>query len=232
MKTHPIIFSASMVQALLAGRKTQTRRVVKPSNSRGMWSDYPKSNWDSLCFNTARRVPIDTGRVGLKMLRAKDDNYWVTLRPIWYPGDLLWVRETWWDRIDRLPAIHDLGAIHYVADGWEPPEGTNLHYKRSSAHMPRWASRITLRITDVSVERVQEIISRDARREGLWSWSKEYRSEICKWRDSKYALEQTDLEYFKKLWDSIYGPGSWERDRKSTRLNSSHIPLSRMPSSA
>lgn len=156
MSEKPIIFSGPMVRAILAGTKTQTRRVD------------PKAVFDA-----------DLAR--------------------YQPGDRLWVRETWkrdaWcGRIIAVDGtIKDLGlvSIHYAADASEqcrrytatPPEPSD-HW-RPSIFMPRWASRITLEVTDVRAQRLQEISAEDAKAEGM---------ESC-----------TPYDQFRALWDSING---------------------------
>jgi hypothetical protein len=136
----PIIFSGPMVRAILAGRKWQTRRVLKPQ-------------------------PVAVTMVGVRwpdgVLTTHADNKG---RLPYLPGDLLWVRETW---------CNDIGSpseVSYRAtaeeDSWQPDE-VAAHRWRASIHMPRWASRIMLRVTEVRVQRVQDISERDAEAEGV-----------------------------------------------------------------
>ena len=187
MKTY-LNFSTPMVQALLGGRKTQTRRVMKPQpggppSEGAYFDDYdggPQWNWWTADNRVCNNAPI---------VRCPHGN----------PGDLLYVRESFWDRTDRLSETHDLNAIHYVADGWRPPEETvHLRRKRPSIHMPRWASRLTLKLTDIRVERVQEISEADAMAEG------------CTLPEGYEELaiaffKQPCREVFIDLWDSING---------------------------
>jgi hypothetical protein len=135
MKERPIIFSNEMVQAILDGRKTQTRRVIKTTKKTEWLMAY---NWTDEYIKNP-------------------DNYLVDDCPYGAPGDVLWVRETWADPCGaQIPA--------YKADNataWE-----NIKW-RSPIHMPRWASRITLEITNVRVERVQEISFYELQQEGM-----------------------------------------------------------------
>lgn len=166
-KERPIIFSGPMVRAILEGRKTQTRRVVK--NSGGV---------------------------------AKNDQVvlWKCC-PHGDPGDLLWVREGF------MPAPMEAAPttprptrwnIAYAAGGQAEvmaPADYNpmlYNYERwsPSIHMPRWASRLTLRITEVLVERVQDISILDAKAEGVEPLGEN--GDLCRWRQS-----------FRHLWDSI-----------------------------
>lgn len=145
MNEKPILFNAEMVRAILNGRKTQTRRVVKPQ---------PLAIGDQFGYSQG----------------ARDD-----LCPYGQVGDLLWVRETWCT-VDY--SEHEL-CVDYLASNktlWINPGRVqfekytyeNFDSKtRPSIFMPRWASRITLRVTDVRIERVQDIAEDDAREEGV-----------------------------------------------------------------
>lgn len=147
-KERPILFSEPMVKAILEGRKTQTRRVIKPQPER-----LGEVVWDfgseETCF-----IGDESAREYL-LYNARNPYGWA-----YHDGtaDRLWVRETW--RHYKLE-----NRTSYRADGEE--DVTPLLTWRPSIHMPRWASRITLEITDVRVERVQEISLGDIRAEGL-----------------------------------------------------------------
>ncbi|HUU40495.1 MAG TPA: hypothetical protein VMW42_06130 [Desulfatiglandales bacterium] len=144
MKEHPIIFSGPMVRAILDGRKTQTRRVIKPQpeivdkepryrkNTWALWSD---------------KIPKYKG--GL-----------IVSCPYGKPGDLLYVKETW-------RPIASSEQLLYRADIYNVMAWDEFGKWHPSIHMPRWASRITLEITDVRVERVQEISEENAIAEGV-----------------------------------------------------------------
>jgi hypothetical protein len=187
-----------MVRAL-DGRKTQTRRLTKPNEF-----EWPKS---------ASRQIDDPGVNGLNCRYGQ-------------PGDQLWVRETFcahWGapphdapqsyRIvtgDKLPPIKqengdfyqpvpsDIMTIWYEAEGNKP-----FHMKwKPSIHMHRWASRITLRITDIRVERLQDVSEDDARAEGC-----PYPAE---WAGRFVDRDETAKTWFKSLWNNINGPGAWD----------------------
>lgn len=145
MKERPILFSSPMVKALLAGTKTQTRRLVKPQPGPEL-GETPGAAWNA-------------GFVDVKC-------------PYGQEGDRLWVREAWgFDsgvRGDFRPlGRNDLSGMDllthtlYRADGGKAPRW------RPSIHMPRWASRITLEVTSVRVERLQDITEEDAKAEGV-----------------------------------------------------------------
>lgn len=209
VKTRPILFSAPMVTALLAGRKTQTRRLAKAAVDRN--------------FGCAM-APCE--------IAAEVNNRDFTNCPYGAPGDLLWVRETWqeffadevpvWRRDAPagrmgIPAQPDRkSVVAYRADGEISPHPEYGHAVwRPSIHMPRWASRLTLRITDVRVERVQDISERDAIEEGVWGT---FIEDGRYWRN--YSLSDEDAacspmlnfpsESYRTLWESINGAGSWD----------------------
>lgn len=140
MKERPILFSAPMIRAILDGRKTQTRRVAKD-------------------FEEAELSHCNT--VKYAKLKGKKITWYEAVEscPYGQPGDRLWVRETY----NFYNAYSNLkGHITYKEDDPEAPVRW-----RSSIHMPRWASRILLEITDVRVERLQEISDKDAIAEGI-----------------------------------------------------------------
>lgn len=151
VKERPILFSGEMVRAILDGRKTMTRRILK----------------DQSVIPTNRNTwPIDLSAPEPGDLRC----------PYGKPGERMWVRETW--RPHRDPEVWT--SVQFKADGavmkpttWTDEQGAwceeNEEDKRwrNPIHMPRWASRITLEITGVKVERVQNISEADAQAEGI-----------------------------------------------------------------
>lgn len=186
MAERPILFSAPMVRALLAGTKTQTRRVVKP---------IPR--W-------AEQFPIckpDVMAAGHQIWwwNGEHDGVGVSQDcPYGAPGDVLWVKETY--RLtsgdDALKPSDARREARYAADhGAAIPAGFGK--LRPSIHMPRWASRISLTITDVRVERLNDISVRDAVAEGMTF------PEGMEWGSDP-------IDAFTGLWRSINGPGSWE----------------------
>ncbi|MEO6147833.1 MAG: hypothetical protein ABIT70_12470 [Sulfuriferula sp.] len=209
MKEHPILFSALMVQAILDGRKTQTRRLVKPQpvyvqQSRGICSSAP--DWSHI----------------IKC-------------PYGQRGDRLWVRETWQGPLlegeyDDRPADVETPkyCVYHADDGYAPEymdADDNLRQGwRPSIHMPRWASRILLEITSIRVERLLDISIEDAKNEGLKSLTKDGVT-------IKYGIPDKDgqpgmddigwpwalwnsnpIAAFKHLWMGINGLLSWEEN--------------------
>jgi hypothetical protein len=161
MKERPILFSSEMVQAILSGQKTMTRRIIKHEHA----SEIDAWAWDSERGLWEAGVAGDYGRL------AHGD--WVRC-PYGVPGDRLWVRETWALSFGGLVVtdLADVGGIKsrptdcevlYRADGATIRNATF----RPSIHMPRWASRITLEVTAVRAERLQQISGADCQAEGI-----------------------------------------------------------------
>lgn len=204
MKERPIIFSTEMVKAILDGRKTQTRRVVKPQPKTIDLEGKPIVCWQGK--NTLDFIDeIHCGGYG-------DFRSRLSLRcPYGQVGDRLWVRETWATekRLDNL-SIAELGhasemPIFYKADNSRTL--LEIGNWRNSIFMPRWASRITLKITGIRVERLQEITDRDCEKEGLDNPCGYYCDEAI-----GHVDHQGTINNFTKLWDSINARRgySWE----------------------
>ena len=186
MKERPILFSGPMVQAILDGRKTQTRRVVALSNSTVL-GRHDRQMWDRLVWDDdANPVSIDPGpdpfgTTGYQYLHVPfmedGEALRARVRPRVKAGDRLWVRETWAavKDADSCKPSEFSSATYYRADaedgrgyptGAIPLPGDERGKWRPSIHMPRWASRIDLLVTGVRVERLQDIIADDCRSEG------------------------------------------------------------------
>ncbi len=164
MKERPILMSAPMVRAILEGRKTQTRRVYKPREV----DNVEDPHGALFAFPT----------------------------PYGSPGDRLWVRETW------SHDAHDLDTCRAAHEDASPGIGYGPYYRstevapdtlrwKPSIFMPRWASRITLEVTEVRVQRLQEISEDDAKAEGC--------------EPSGSAGFATARGLYAALWDSING---------------------------
>jgi hypothetical protein len=180
MKERPILFSGEMVRAILDGRKTMTRRVVKPQ---------PFFNYAGFLAWKTSGCLQNMGRTAEEML-AKHC-------PYGQPGDRLWVRET---------ISTPMGAIVYRADlnGNELIEigGGRKYHWTPSIHMPRWASRVNLEISDVRVEPLNIISNQDIIREGVRSES----CNICVHSGGSGCEHCFSLlNNFRDLWDLING---------------------------
>lgn len=193
MRERPILFSGEMVRAILAGRKTQTRRVVKLGKLRGADADavIPLSGARLLVPSDGVVMSVPSG--GLS--RAMQDT--ILHCPYGKPGDRLWVKETFRDRSavgqdwrQGVPVEMEASWIEYRADY---PDGTGGPWS-PSIFMRRTDSRLTLEITDVGVERVQAIHRRDVPAEGL---------SPCAGCDGYHSRRCTCVDNFRQLWDLI-----------------------------
>lgn len=190
MKERPILFSAPMVRAILDGSKTQTRRIVK--------------NPDRAIAGCDVSGLLDQPKVLSEYC------------PYGKPGDRLWVRET--TGIDDVTSDRVILA-NYLADGAPVLYSScdDLEYNGSAAHwwysrdicpsihMPRWASRITLEIVGVRVERLNDISEADAKAEGIL----QVKSDGYQNYDGTGGYWGSAINSFETLWESISGAGSW-----------------------
>lgn len=195
MTDRPIIFSAPMVRALLAGTKTQTRRLLLRSHPK--FPDHNQIRTDVLAFDPARPAAWYWDgiydRVGASY-------------PIRYAlGDRLWVREAY-----AKDDLIDTGARYVATDAI-----SDLRRKYPSIHMPRWASRLTLTVTEVRVQRLQEISEDDAQAEGCLMDPEpdenghRMPAEIAHERGGDVGWDSA-RDWYADLWDSLHGPGAWE----------------------
>jgi hypothetical protein len=216
MTERGIICTGESVMAILDERKTQTRRVVTRSNAILDGHKRPSAeHWQALDMDGAwaDAGPSPAGNDGpyLKANCARPDCDGAVHRlyPQWFVGQRLWVRETWaahWMYDDVPPrearSTHPDDSYFYLADG--PPGGYkeadllphNCGKWRSPLYMPRGASRITLEVTGVRVERVREISEKDVRAEGV------EQSMIDHWRQWLHPNDCAG-HAFGQVWDSI-----------------------------
>ena len=205
----PILMSAPMVRAILAGMKTQTRRAIRKqfsteaepaevsATSPEGWQILGHSGlwWDDsgACIDDAIRCPY--GR----------------------PGDRLWVRETWQHSNFPLGPYDESCTVFYRADYLDDPHGPDGEksnegkYRKwvPSIHMFRSASRILLEITAVRVERLQDISEADAISEGCYKSPRFPQSGL--WTaDDRSFTGSGPIGCYRWLWESINGPGSWD----------------------
>ena len=202
MTEKPILFSAPMVRAILEGRKTQTRRVIKPQ---------PEKDLDPMTVIAA----WDAGFIDVKCPYGKT-------------GDRLWVRERFivtgfsegWEEVKESGFEFESAScqVKYIANECfrdieeltvggcaneiEQARRAYLSGRGPSIHMPRWASRITLEITDIRVERLQDITQADACAEGV----------LLKSLEACDSFNTTPERQFCKLWKDINGPESWDKN--------------------
>ena len=208
MKARPILFSGEMVRALLDGRKTQTRRVIKPQPPEECSIHYMLGAESWLPKEKQSRLRHTWEAWGGKLFAYKPDGHLCGLHeavfPYGHPGDLLWVRETFCEP--------DYATVVYAAD-WtdadlrraatirkQNPDLAKAYPQgrwKPSVHMKRKHSRLTLRITDVRAERVQDITPEDAAREGArFSYTPEEDA-------SETGGYFGDVPWFPDLWNTL-----------------------------
>lgn len=242
MNDRPILFSGSMVRAILreierpGTGKTQTRRVIKlpHQNPLGVWEPTTVGG-KGVYFGDGSPAPE---RPAIWHTRTGD-----CIQMKYAAGNRLWVREAWWhpepysygtspsgDEMEAPRMVSKFAPIHFAADG-NPPNCSNRHYgqaglrggkfaapdpwavwtKRPSIHMPKWASRITLEVTGVKVERLQDISEEDAVAEGCFKGKASGRV-FANQASMHFGGDQwaNALDWYADLWEEINGRGSWE----------------------
>jgi len=165
-RERPILFSGPMVRAILEGRKQQTRRVIKHRHAFKLHPDKITVERLAELRNAPVSIPVADEPDAVAYLRD--------VCPHGQPGDRLWVRETWYCDVSLANETERLECLYYRADGeccdvipeCQCADVGKVRW-RPSIHMPRWASRITLELTGVRVERVQDIGDQDALWEGV-----------------------------------------------------------------
>jgi hypothetical protein len=181
MRSRPILFSAEMVKAILDGRKTQTRRIVKLTDSGRVKAPGSSLNWHL------------------------DDPNATLACPYGQPGDQLWVKETWrtthhYDnqsprQLMAVPIRYECdGAEKDFIDWWDSDQPGKV---RQSIYMRKWMSRISLEITGIRIQRLQKINEKDAWAEGVWP-------------NPKPQTPISGIIRFESLWCSIHGRQSWD----------------------
>ena len=182
MNEKPILFNAEMVNAILSGRKTMTRRIISEKTL----------HLFGVAASAGECHPLE-------LCDERSQSYYLEFCPLGKPGDQLWVRECFSDLEDFdffNPSVPDvIPGYWYWADG--NPEWGNWTKPKPSIHMPRRASRINLLITGVRVERLQAITLGDI--------CKEIGCGLYDFRPATYGFQ-----VWEELWKSIYGEENWE----------------------
>lgn len=202
MKERPILFSTPMVRALLDDRKTQTRRIIKPQPVRALPQEF---------------IPMDQAITRLKTLHQNGNTQIMTSGPLVGQavpkcpygeiGDRLWVRESF------TPNYFDGGGHGYKADWTKAAAEVATEPKwKPSIHMPRKACRLLLEITEVRVERLQDIDEEDAVWEGIEGdeYGELWMDYTKKHDDPERHLLIEPSASYRTLWQSINGPKSWD----------------------
>ena len=205
MKERPILFSAPMVKAILDGRKTVTRRVVKPQPTDGGLEWVTACGGDFAAWEDPRLLLDEHSEDGGPSQRKC---------PYGEPGSRLWVRETFCPIYPQdphynggRPIEYDYQATYKHGDRLGDLIGAKKKWK-PSIHMPRAASRITLEVTGVRVERLQDISEADAAAEGITP----YPGHPGRWlSEHRPGLNYPSaIAAYRDLWESINGPSSWD----------------------
>lgn len=194
MKERGMIFNGEMVRAILGGRKTQTRRIVKPQPDLTKNSGF---SWNGALYGAGSDD------------RETNRNFAHIKCPHGKPGDRIWVRETWAEAGAGAPDLKLYRANYpaHVPTHYENvPPAEDVRWT-PSIHMPRWASRILLEITDVRVERLNDISEEDARAEGIIDGGCLNCGEPEPCGCANPEPDATDA--FAYLWQSIYGQENW-----------------------
>lgn len=212
-KEIPILFSTPMVQAILAGRKTMTRRTVK----------FPKDFDGTEVYKN--------GHFGLKYSSSHFGGTVQRLLPPWAVGSILWVRETWQPYLRGEGENGYVELIRFTADGSEFPFKHNKDYSelgwhsRPSIHLPKSAARIWLEIDSIKVERLHDITVYDAGDEGVEYWNVDHEAleggefvadySNYEWRDDPkyedyyFPTYANPIDSFFSLWRKINGKESF-----------------------
>ena len=224
IKERPILFSGPMVRAILDGRKTQTRRILKKQPQSHHWEILPGYEFFSKLLETTKGLAC---RFSHCLNGREDEPLWVNC-PYGKVGDRLWVRENYrlylrgrgdspgFDRVITYPVNITRGDCTLVPSDWFDWFDSKEKSKRSfslrpSIHMPRFASRILLEITDIRVERLQDINEEDAQKEGVYKlW--------CDTGWNRYGVDAGDILLnnktargcFRMLWEWIHDEKSWD----------------------
>lgn len=214
----PILFNAEMVEAILQGRKLKTRRLVKPRLLDGYRIDTVQGKF------LKTKIFSD--------LRPEDELIGIITGEFKQPyqiGDTLWVRETWADlRGKGFDSEYSYLANNFNKNGFEDVDGRRcrLDYGvkwRPSIHMPRAAARLFLKVTNIRVERLQDITEEDAKDEGFLNNKGMIHSP-----ENEYCRLHTAREHFISTWDNIYknaleNPWVWVIEFELANLLSSQV---------
>ncbi len=188
MKERPIIMSAPMVRAILEGRKSQTRRIAPIADLRIRQREDGMCTW-GVNFDKPIKGELGSHSGGKFTEQQARSIIASEFNPYGQPGNRLWVREAWTVNLTGDPKNGGEGTVPIYRA--EHPNAASRW--RSPIHMPRWASRITLEVTGVRVERLQDISTSDCWDEGIQA-----SPDVDPWHE------------YRGLWESINGPGSWD----------------------
>ncbi len=229
MKERPILFAGELVTAILAGKKTCTRRPVRP----GMVIDKLPLPMDGKAQLDGPWLKIDHGRAWQRIdsLVGRRDLDVAKASPFGVSGDRLWVRETWGDadgfyqgHTNDTPSVvayrADERAIHWRAEPpYYVPDADRATWNWSSItwkpsiHMPRWMCRLVLDVVSVRIERLGTITEADARKEGVGAFDGLLDEvELCRMAKKLDGMATDDRTWFAVAWEYLYGKGSFSKN--------------------
>lgn len=204
----PILFQTAMVQSILSGRKTQTRRIVKFSSYTN--DDPPCADWIKSAVNIKGNIWKFTDQPN------NDGNYAYAKCPYGKVGDILYVRETYLDEEDYACSDYDPE---------DPESGSRFSYKadcpehqwplvkwKPSLFMPKAAARLFLKITEIRIERLQDISEKDAKAEGIEVADRIQGHPLYRNYIRKGAVWNSAVNSYSTLWDAINGKDAWEQN--------------------
>jgi hypothetical protein len=204
MTERPIIFNGEMVRAILDGRKTVTRRIVKMRSV----DDHPAQA-------RFKVMTLKNGKQGWLNCQPEHPYHITKMSPYGVFGDRLWVRENWRPHGDApLSQCTGPDDISFMASADEA--GLAIFKWRPSIHMPRWASRITLEVISVRCEPLFDITESDAMAEGVQPVLVPPDGGSCPY-----------LEGFERLWHNIHGPGVWDKNPFVWRIEFKNVGVKR-----
>ena len=221
-----IIFTGANVRAIMAGTKTQTRRVVR----------FPI--WAAGCFDDPLKIEVETDDRGRDPEVICNDTGCLAALPLPYAvGDRLWVKETFvleddreyagmeplpndgrpiqthehpdWGRWHKIPHYRATEPEPHIVGDRDDPDDDRTRWT-SPIYMPRWASRLTLAVTDVRVQRLQDISRNDAIAEGLIPLGIDHGFDVYGFEgDSRRGMP---ISAYAALWNSIHGKDAWQKN--------------------
>lgn len=212
MTDRPIIFSAPMAKAIISGRKSMTRRLLRAkvpaapamdAIAPGNAATHPAPYLDAYC-SEPHTAANPRGMSQLWCWWTRDNRCGATFKVPYMPGDQLWVRETWKPHslyAHLKPSEVPKTNVFYAANGGYSPSNTPWN---PSIYMPRWASRLTLTITGVKLERLQDITEEEALAEGVQPGRNGW------WSGAEGQAGTTPRAAFALLWNSLHGAGAWD----------------------
>lgn len=200
----PMLFSSEMIRALLDGRKTQTRRIAKEFHTEAYGMGWCEKVWQD------ERLGF-FGEWNWRNPTTKKKTSITSITPRHPVGSLIWVKETYRTLYDPATCLEGARTIDYRADGNKRiddmrPKGRTAKYPwKPSIFMPKSASRITLEVTAVKVERLNDISEEDAKAEGCILSQRCEGLGSADWPEFPNSYRQA----YEALWESINGKGSW-----------------------